>query len=120
MIVRWIIGIGLLFGILLVMLPKTDDEALVKIGSASMLMCTMDFREQVAHQVIRKETITADFNNTCPELIASVELDEQGGILIVGNKYPVKMSLSPVVESGKVRWSCQGDPAEAVTKLCKP
>lgn len=120
MITRWIAGVVVLFGILLLMLPKTDEESLAKIASTSMLMCTQAFREQVAAQVIRDEPVNVEFRNTCPDLIAALELGELGDMVITGNKYPQKMSLMPVVEGGKVRWSCRGEPATTVTKLCKP
>lgn len=120
MISRWIVGVVLLFGILLMMLPNTDEESLARIASASMLMCTMDFREQVARQVIRDEVIAVEFRNTCPDLIAALDVSESGELVITGNKHQMKMTLSPVVEGGKVRWSCRGEPATVVTKLCKP
>jgi hypothetical protein len=120
MIVRWVVGVALLFGVLLLLLPKSDKESLTKIGSASMLMCSLDFREQVAQHVIRKEIVASAFKNTCPDLIASLRVGEQGDMVITGNKYPVKMTLIPVVEGDTVRWSCRGEPADAVTKLCKP
>lgn len=120
MISRWVVGVALLFGILLFMLPKTDEQSLSRIASASMLMCTKDFREQVARQVIRGEIVAAEFRNKCPDLIASLEIDDQGGMVIAGNKHKLKMALKPVVEGGKVRWSCRGEPAASVAKLCKP
>lgn len=120
MIGRWIVGVALLFGILLLMLPKTDEESLARIASTSMLMCTSEWREQVAQQVLREEAVEVTFRNRCPDLIASLNLNDDGEMVIAGNKYPVKMTLTPVVENGKVRWSCQGEPAGLVTKLCKP
>ncbi len=121
MIIRWVVGVVLLFGILLLMLPKSDKGSIDKIASASMLMCTLDFREQVARQVIRKETVAVEFRNTCPDLIAALKVGELGDMVIAGNnEHPMKMTLIPVVEGGQVRWSCRGEPAEAVTKLCKP
>lgn len=119
MISRWIISVVLLFGILLLMLPNTDEESLAKIASASMLMCTADFREQVARQVLGAETVSIEFKNKCPDLIAALEVDERGAMVITGSKHQLKMSLTPVLEAGAVRWSCRGGPA-AVTKLCKP
>ncbi len=120
MIIRWVVGVVLLFGILLLMLPKSDKESIDKIASASMLMCTLDFREQVAQQLARKEAVAVKFKNTCPDLIAALEVGELGDMVITGNKHPMKMTLSPVIEGDKVRWSCRGEPAGAVTKLCKP
>lgn len=120
MIIRWVVGVALLFGILLLMLPKSDKDSLAKIASASMLMCTLDFREQVARQVSRKEAVATTFRNTCPDLIASLEVGEMGDMVITGNAHKMKMTLTPVVDNGEIRWSCRGEPAEAVTKLCKP
>lgn len=120
MIIRWVIGVALLFGILLAMLPKSDDVSRARIASASMLMCTKDFREQVARQIVRGERANASFANTCPDMVASLTMDEDGAMEIVGNKYPLTMSLAPVVSDGAVRWSCRGTPAELIAKLCKP
>lgn len=119
MIIRWVIGVALLFGILLAMLPKSDDVSRAKIASASMLMCTKDFRERVARQLVRGETVDAAFSNTCPDLVASLTVGEGGAMEIVGNKYPLTMSLTPVLADGAVRWSCRGTPAELIAKLCK-
>lgn len=120
MMSRWIVGVALLFGILLLMLPRTDEQSLSRIGSASMLVCTKDIRAQVASQILRGETVSVAFKNKCPDLIASLELNEQGDMVITGSKHPLEMRLTPVVEGGVVRWSCRGEPAESVTKLCKP
>ncbi len=120
MLKRVIVSLVLLFGILLLTLPKRDEASLAKIASGSMLMCTLDFREQVAQQLMRKEPVTVQFVNKCPDMIASLEISESGGIVITGNKHPLTMTLTPVMENDKVRWSCQGEPAGSVTKLCKP
>lgn len=120
MISRWVVGVMLLFGVLLFMLPKSDDETLSRIASASMLKCTQVFREQVARQVLRQDVVDVKFNNKCPDMIGSLKVDEQGGMVITGESYSLKMKLSPVVEGEKIRWSCRGEPAVAVTKLCKP
>lgn len=120
MIIRWVVGVVLLFGILLMMLPRTDEQSLARIASASMLMCTKDFREQVAQQVAGKKPVTAEFKNQCPGLIARLEVEEQGEVVIFGNKYALKMTLTPVAEGNKVRWSCRGEPQAFVAKLCKP
>jgi hypothetical protein len=119
MISRWVVGVVLLFGILLMMLPKRDEASLARIASQAMLMCTMDFRQDVARKVIQQEAVAVAFKNKCPDLIASLEVDVRGEMTITGNKHPLKMILSPVVESGKVRWSCRGAPAAAMTKLCR-
>ncbi len=108
----------LLFGVLLFMLPKSDDETLSRIASASMLKCTRDFREQVARQVIRQDEVDVKFNNKCPDLIGSLEVNEHGEMVIGGELYSIRMILIPVVENDKIRWSCSGEPAAAVTKLC--
>ncbi len=120
MISRWVVGVVVLFGILLLMLPKTDDQSLAKIASASMLMCTQDFRKQVGKQTIRGEGVSAVFRNGCPDLIASVEVDQQGHMEIIGKKHKVVMALTPVLDEGKIRWSCHGQPEAFVTNLCKP
>ncbi|MDQ1314963.1 MAG: hypothetical protein QG662_1072 [Pseudomonadota bacterium] len=119
MIIRWIVGVALLFGILMMMLPKTDEKSLAKIASQSMLMCTKDFREHVARKVVQKEAVAVEFQNKCPDLIAWVEVDASGEMVIAGKKHPLKMTLSPVVEDGRVRWSCRGEPAASVTSLCR-
>jgi hypothetical protein len=120
MISRWVVGVVLLFGILMMLLPKRDEASLTRIASQAMLMCTKDFREQVAQQVIKKEAVALEFKNKCPDLIASLEMNERGEMVITGNKHQLKMTLIPAVEGGKVRWSCHGEPAAAVTKLCRP
>lgn len=120
MLSRWIVGIVVLFVVLLMMLPSTDEYSVSRIGSASMLACSKDFRQQVASQVLANQPVSAKFNNTCPDLIASLTIDMSGNMVITGNKHPVVMRLKPEVENGKVRWSCQGDPADRVTKLCAP
>lgn len=120
MISRWIAGVVLLFGILLLMLPKTDEESLAKIASTSMLMCSSELRDAVAQQVLREEEVTVTFGNRCPDLIASLEVSPAGEIAIVGNKHSLRMTLTPVVENGEVVWHCQGEPAASITKLCKP
>lgn len=101
------------------LLPKTDEKSRLRIASQAMLMCTKDFREQVAQQVIDGKPVTVAFRSACPDLIASLEMDERGGMVITGNKHPLKMTLTPVVVGNQVRWSCRGEPAAAVTKLCR-
>ncbi len=120
MISRWVVGVVLLFGILLLMLPNRDEESLIKIASTSMLMCTSEVRDRVASQVLRGKGVTGDFRNKCPDLIALLDIGESGEIVIAGNRHQLKMTLTPVVEDGKVRWSCQGEPADTITKLCRP
>ncbi len=120
MISRWVVGVVLLFGILLAMLPKTDEQSLARIASASMLMCTKDFRERVGQQILKSEPVEAEFKNACPDLIASLEVDEAGAIEMAAKKHQLKISLNPVVDNGKVRWSCRGEPATSIAKICKP
>jgi hypothetical protein len=120
MIKRVIVSLAILFGILLLTLPSTDDKSVARIASGSMLMCTKEFRGQVEQQVLREEPVTVEFRNTCPDLIAALEVSETGEMIISGNKHPLTMTLTPAVENGKVMWSCSGEPADAVTKLCKP
>lgn len=119
MIIRWVVGVALFFGVLIMLLPRTDEASRLRIASQAMLMCTQDFREQVAQQVIDEKPVAVEFRSACPDLIASLDMDERGGMVITGNKHPLKMTLTPVVERGKVRWSCRGEPAAAVTKLCR-
>lgn len=120
MIKRVVGSLIMLFGILLLTLPKTNEKSAVKLASSAMLMCTMEFRKQVEQQVIHDEAVSVEFRNTCPDLIATLEVSEAGDIVIAGNKHPLTMTLSPVVEGGKIRWSCRGEPATSVAKLCKP
>lgn len=110
----------LLFGTLLLMLPKTDEQSLSRIASASMLMCTKDFRERVGQQVLKNQPVETVFRNTCPDLIASLRVGEQGEIEMVAKRHQLKMVLAPVVEAGKLRWSCRGEPAESLARICKP
>lgn len=120
MIVRWVVGVVLLFAILMMTLPKRDEASLAKIASQAMLMCTQDFREQVARKLVNEDAVTVEFKNTCPDLIASLQMDERGGMVITGNKHRVRMELTPAVSGGEVRWHCRGEPAAAVTRLCNP
>jgi hypothetical protein len=120
MIKRVIVSLAILFGILLLTLPSTDEKSVAKIASGSMLMCTKDFRKQVEQQVLREEPVSVVFNNTCPDLIAELEVSETGEIFITGSKHPLTMTLTPAIEHGKVLWSCSGEPASSITKLCKP
>lgn len=120
MMTRWVAGVVVLFGILIMMLPKTDEASVAKIGAASMLMCTRDFRHEVEAQLLRNEPVTAEFDNRCPDLVGRLEMDADGTMVISGNKHPVTMSLRPFVEPEGVRWSCVGEPSELVTNLCKP
>lgn len=120
MITRWIAGVVVLFGILLMMLPKTDEQSVARIGSASMLMCSREFRAAVGRQVLGGEPVSVEFDNRCPDLIGRLEVDEEGEMVITGNKHPVTMTLRPVIEGAAVRWSCVGEPAEQVTRFCKP
>lgn len=120
MMTRWVAGVVVLFGILIMMLPKTDEQSKVKIGSASMLMCTREFRQEVERQLLANRPASAEFSNHCPELVDRIEMDTEGNMVIAGRKYPVRMTLRPVMEHGGVRWSCVGEPADRITNLCKP
>lgn len=120
MITRMVVVVTVLFSVLLLMLPKTDDASTMKIASASMLMCTRDYRAAVAEQVIRKEAVDLAFNNTCPDAISELTVDDGGMITISSVKHRLTMVLSPEHENGSVRWSCRGEPEQAVTALCKP
>ena len=120
MIHRWLVGVALLFAILLLMLPNKGEKSDAKIASASMLACTLNYRDQVGQQLVRKEAVAVKFENKCQNVIAAVEVGERGDIVITGKEHQLKLTLSPVVANDKVHWSCHGEPAAAVTKLCKP
>jgi hypothetical protein len=120
MIYRWLIGVALLFAILLLLLPNKGENSDAKIASASMLACTLNYRDQVGRQLIRKEAVAVKYENKCQNVIAAVEVGERGEIVITGKEYQLKLTLSPVVDNDKVHWRCHGEPAAAVTKLCKP
>jgi len=120
MIYRWLVGVALLFAILLLMLPNKGENSDAKIASASMLACTLNYRDQVGQQLVRKEAVAVKFENKCQNVIAAVEVGERGDIVITGKEHQLTLTLSPVVVNDKVHWSCHGEPAAAVTKLCKP
>ena len=120
MMIRWVVGVALLFGVLLVMLPDTGEKSRAKMTSTAMLMCTMHYRQQVGKQILRGEPVTARFKNTCPALIAHLKVDKDGRIAITGKKYNLRMVLTADVKGDKVRWSCRGEPAAHISKLCKP
>lgn len=120
MIKRMIIAVVVIFGVLLLMLPKTDDTSKKKMASAGMLMCSNDFRKAVAQRLLRGDALDLEFSNSCPNLIAALTLDEEGVITLRGAKHGVTLVLSPRTEGGAVRWSCRGEPAQLVPKLCKP
>lgn len=120
MIYRWLVGVALLFAILLLMLPNKDEKSVAKIASASMLACTLDYRDQVGRQLVRNEAVSVKYENKCQNVIAAVEVGERGEIVITGKEHQLKLTLSPIVANDKVHWSCKGEPSEAVTKLCKP
>ncbi|MEN8170451.1 MAG: hypothetical protein ABFS08_09535 [Pseudomonadota bacterium] len=119
MIKRMIIGVVILFAVLLLMLPKTDDASKKKMASASMLMCTQNFRAAVADQITHDVDIDQVFDNKCPDLISELEVDELGVILISSTKHQLSITLTPVLEGKQIRWSCRGEPAESITSLCK-
>lgn len=117
---RWLVGVVLLFGILLLTLPNKGEKSDAKIASTSMLACTVNYRDQVGRQLLRKEAVTVKYENKCQNVIATVEMSERGDIVITGKEHLLKLTLSPLVANDKVHWSCRGEPPDAVTKLCKP
>lgn len=120
MMTRWVAGVVVLFGILLLMLPNTDERSLSRIASTSMLACTKTMRDQVIRELEQGRPVTTEYNNPCPDQIARLELKESGELVIVGKNYPITMRMRPVVEESGRHWSCRGEPADHVTKLCKP
>ena len=120
MIKRMTVATFILFALLLFMLPRTDDASKKKMASAAMLMCSNGFRQAVMERVGSGQPMELQFDNSCPELIADVLVDESGTITLQGAQHGIRMELSPVSEGGRFRWSCSGEPAEAITKLCKP
>lgn len=119
MLQRVIASLVMLFGILIFLLPKTDDKSSAMLASGAMLNCSTDYRQQVAQHLLRQEAVTVEFRNTCPDMIAAMEVSEQGEIVLTGSKHSLVLHLTPVIEDGKVLWSCLGEPAELVTKLCR-
>jgi hypothetical protein len=120
MMTRWVAGVVVLFGILLLMLPNTDEKSLSRIASTSMLACTKDMREQVIRQLEQEQPVNTEHKNPCPDQIASLELNESGELVIKGKKYPITMRMRPVIEDNGSHWSCRGEPVDHITKLCKP
>ncbi len=120
MIKRMIVAVAILFAVLLFMLPKTDDASKKKMASAAMLMCSNDFRKSVADHLQNKKEDTPKFQNHCPELIADLNVNDEGEITLIGAKHGLHIVLTPIEEAAGIRWSCHGQPAEAITKLCKP
>lgn len=117
---RWLMGIILMFVILVLMLPSRDEQSLTRIGSASILACTKELRARVAEQLRADQPVTARFDHSCPDLIASLELDNEGNMVIRGNKHEVTMWLTPIFEDDKLRWSCRGEPPDRISKFCRP
>lgn len=120
MIKRMLVAVTILFAVLLFMLPKTDDASKKKMASAAMLMCSNDFRKAVADQLQNKKENILKFDNRCPELIANLNVNDEGEITLIGAKHGLQIVLTPIEESTGIRWSCKGQPADAITKLCKP
>lgn len=120
MIQRVIVSLVVLFGILMLLLPKTDDASVARIASAAMLKCTMDVRGQVARQLLKHESVTRQFENPCPDMIAALDVNTLGELVITGTKHALILTLSPVVDDEQVLWSCIGEPVAFVTPLCKP
>jgi hypothetical protein len=119
MITRMIAAVVVLFAILLMLLPRSDETSLARIASASMLMCTKDFRAALAEELDSGNGVGVSFDNRCPGLIVKVDVEEDGRMTIHGKEHGLKLVLSPKPEEGEVRWSCRGDPAGKVTPLCK-
>lgn len=120
MIKRMIVGVAILFAILLVMLPKTDETSKKKMASASMLLCTRDYRAAIAERLRRHEALDLEFDNKCPTLVSGLELGEEGKLTLHNKTYGLTIVLAPLMENGAVRWSCLGKPAGLITSLCKP
>lgn len=119
MIKRMIVGVAILFAILLFMLPKTDESSKKKMASASMLLCTRDYRTAIAAQLAHHQTVDLVFDNKCPALISGVEVSEEGALTLYNKSYGLVLMLTPMIEKGQVRWSCHGEPATQITSLCK-
>jgi hypothetical protein len=119
MIKRMIIAVVILFAVLLLMLPKTDDTSKKKMASAAMLMCSNDYRKAVAEAIRNNDEMDLKFNNECPKLITRLSVEDNGTITLFGAKQGLQIVLTPIVESANIRWSCKGEPEEAITKLCK-
>ncbi len=120
MIKRMVVAVAVLFAVLLFMLPKTNDASKKKMASAAMLMCSNEFRKAVADQLQNKEESIPKFDNRCPELITALNVNDEGEITLTGDKHGLQIVLTPIEEATGIRWSCKGQPAEAITKLCKP
>ena len=120
MIKRMVVATFLLFAVLLFMLPRTDEASKMKMVSAAMLMCSNDFRKSVAESLLQEEVSKLRFGNRCPDLIARLELDDDGVITLHGAQHGIVMELVPEVGHGQLHWSCHGTPAGAITSLCKP
>lgn len=118
MIVRWVVGVVLLFGILLLMLPDRDEQTLARIASASMLVCTAELREAVAEHLQQGEGAIPAFDNPCPDLLAELDVSEQGVITLRGLSHPLSMVLEPEFIGSEARWRCHGEPEEWITRLC--
>lgn len=120
MIKRMSVATFLLFAVLLLMLPRTDDTSKKKMASAAMLMCSNAFREEIAKQLTGGDEINVTVNITCPDLLAAMRVDDDGVVNLLGARHGINMVLTPRMEQGKVRWGCRGTPPEAITKLCRP
>ena len=119
MLTRMVVGISLLFTILLLMLPRTDEKSAARLASASILMCTKDFRSAIAGRFGEDDLSGVVFENTCPSVIESLLVDAHGEITIRAKSHELIMVLSPRFDGGQVRWGCRGEPAHAVSPLCK-
>lgn len=121
MIKRMVVSVALLFAVLLLMLPRSDERSQNKMISAAMLMCSQPYRELVAEEIRRGHQEYPPFNNSCPELISRIDLDDQGAMLLTNTKQRLTLSLTAsLLGDGKVHWSCRGEPSAEITSLCKP
>ncbi len=120
MIGRMLIGTILLFGILLLSLPKRDDASLKKIASGSMLMCTQAFRQAVSQRLLADESPEGvAFDGHCPELVSSLSVDEEGVVELYNTRDGLHLTLTPVKMGQGYIWSCVGTPKTLITGLCK-
>ncbi len=115
-----IFAVASLFIILLLMLPKGDPDSQKKMASASMLMCSQEYREMVATWLASEEAPLPAFDNRCPGVISSLAVDEDGVMTLHNATHGLTLMLTPQQEPGGLRWGCRGKPAQLVTKLCKP
>ena len=115
-----IFAVASLFIILLLMLPKSDPDAQAKMASAAMLMCAKEYRQTVATWLAAEDSELTPFANHCPATISSLQVDEAGGITLTNTTHQLTVVLTPRQQPGGLEWGCRGEPAQRITKLCKP